>query len=80
MKTSKKPFKLLFIAFLLCAGTLLFSGCDKDDDEDDMKDDNPCEQLECQNGGTAIRDVELGGCRCICPVGFSGENCETQTQ
>lgn len=75
MKTRKNK---LLTAFALCAGMLLFSGCDKDDDDDDMKDDNPCEQLECKNGGTAIRDVELGGCRCICPAGFSGENCEIQ--
>jgi hypothetical protein len=78
MKTKRNKLTSALVALALCAGMIIFPACDKDDDEDDMKDDDPCEQMECLNGGNAIRDVELGGCRCICPAGFSGENCEIQ--
>lgn len=78
MKTFKTNMLSAVLTFSLCAGMLTFSACDKDDDEDDMKDDNPCEQLDCLNGGNAIKEVELGGCRCICPAGYSGANCETE--
>ncbi len=75
MKTFKTHVLSAVLTFSLCAGLLTFSACDKDDEEDDMKNE-VCEQLECLNGGNAIKEVELGGCRCICPAGYSGVNCE----
>lgn len=78
MKTLRKQLKPALAALALCACMFILPGCDKDEDEDAMDKDDPCKQLECKNGGNAIRDVELGGCRCICPAGYSGENCEIQ--
>ncbi len=76
MKTFKNRLQPVLLAFCLCTGMIIFPGCNKDEDDDAMDKKNPCEQLECLNGGNAIKDVELGGCRCICPAGYSGANCE----
>ncbi len=75
MKTFKTYLLSAIMTLSLCAGLMLFPGCHSDEDEDMDKKD-ACEQLECLNGGNAIKDVELGGCRCICPAGYSGANCE----
>jgi hypothetical protein len=77
MKTIKTKLVSAIVAFSLCAGMLTFSAC-KSDEEDDMIDDTPCAQLECKNGGNAIKDVEFDTCRCICPTGYTGANCETK--
>lgn len=79
MKTFKTPVLSAVLTFSLCAGMLTFSACHSDDTED-IDDKDACEQLECLNRGNAIKDVELGGCRCICPAGYSGTNCETKNQ
>lgn len=74
MKTTRNNLLTLIVPFTLCVSMTILPAC-KEDEEADMNDDNLCEQQECLNGGSAIRDVELGGCRCICPAGYSGENC-----
>ena len=76
MKTFKTQLLSATLTFSLCAGMLTFSACKSDDEEEDMIDDSPCAQLECKNGGNAIKDVEFDTCRCICPAGYSGANCE----
>jgi hypothetical protein len=74
MKTMKINLKtILFVC--LCFIMLSAAKCDSDDPE--PQNEEPCAELECQNGGTAYQDVELGGCRCNCPTGFTGEHCET---
>ena len=78
MKTRKTNFVSAILSFSLCLGMILFPSCESDDGEDDIVNDAPCGQLECQNGGEAILDVEFDKCRCICPAGYSGENCETK--
>lgn len=79
MKTFKTYLPSALLTFGLCAGMALLPGCNKDEDEDAMDNGDPCEQLECLNGGNAIRDVEVGGCRCVCPAGYSGANCEIKS-
>jgi hypothetical protein len=37
----------------------------------------PCEDLDCQNGGSPIN---LNGCSCNCPANYTGEHCETYVQ
>lgn len=64
--------KLLMV--FLCA-VLSLSACQSEDE--DPTDSDPCEEFECLNGGTAMRDVELDNCRCQCPTGYSGAKCET---
>lgn len=78
MKNLQNKLISALAALALCTGMLIFPGCDKEDDEDVLDKDDSCEQLECLNGGNAIRDVEFDTCRCICPAGYSGENCEIQ--
>lgn len=77
MKTPQNKLTSTLATFAICVGMIILPAC-KEDDEVDMNDDNPCAQLECLNGGNAIRDVEFDICRCICPAGYSGENCETK--
>ena len=78
MKTVKTKLVSAILTFSLCAGMLTFSACKDDDEEEDMIDDNPCAQFECKNGGIAIKDVEFDTCKCICPAGYTGVNCETK--
>lgn len=56
----------LYVVMLatLFVSTLCFTAC-KEDDPD------PCETVECQNGGTCDNG------NCDCQEGFSGTNCET---
>jgi hypothetical protein len=59
----------IFIKNLFILGVFsltLFNSCKKDDPVD------PCEQLECFNGGTCVNGT------CDCPAGFTGDNCEIQ--
>jgi len=74
MKTLKNNLKSI-VFFGFCVVMLSAAKCDSDDPE--PQNEGPCAEFECQNGGTAYKDVELGGCRCNCPTGFSGELCET---
>ena len=78
MKNVKIKSNAAIIAICLCVGAILFAGCDSDESADIIDTVGPCEQLECLNGGDAKKDVELGICRCICPAGYSGTNCETK--
>jgi hypothetical protein len=77
MKAIKKNLKVAMLIFSICMGVLTFSSCSSDE-EDSIVDDIACEQLECLNGGEAIVDIELKSCRCICPFGYTGENCEEE--
>lgn len=77
MKTFKTHLLSAILTFSLCAGMFTFSGCHSDEEED-ILDKDSCEQLECLNGGNALKDVEFDTCRCICPSGYSGANCETK--
>ena len=36
----------------------------------------PCALLACQNNGRCVADAETGAPFCVCPKGFSGEQCE----
>lgn len=58
--------QLLLILTLF--GLTLLSSCSKDDD----LANNPCENVECFNGGICISGT------CDCPSGFTGNNCEIQ--
>lgn len=76
MKTFRTHSLSFITTLILCAGMILLPGCNKDEDEDAMDQGDPCAQLACQNGGNAVKDIEFDTCRCICPAGFSGANCE----
>lgn len=61
--------KIKNIAFsaLLAIGTfgvVTFTACTKDE----------CKDVVCQNGGTCVSGA------CVCPTGYEGTNCETETR
>ena len=37
---------------------------------------DPCEDFECQNGGTKSLNAAGDACECDCPEGYTGEMCE----
>lgn len=53
---------LLIISLLI---SCLFASCNKDEETD------PCENVSCLNNGYCDNG------QCVCPLGFSGVNCET---
>ena len=59
------------LLFLCLSGTLLLlNACEE---EEMMEEMDPCESVECLNGGTCTDGT------CSCPTGFTGTNCETTT-
>lgn len=79
MKTTKFNLKSAIIIFTLGISLHAFTRCSSDDDDnEDIAPKENCDDFECQNGGTAIEDIELENCRCLCPQGYSGEFCEVK--
>lgn len=63
----------IVIAASLGVGIVTMPGCSSDDEGDDV---TPCEKT-CQNGGE--KNFVDGVCYCVCPSGFTGPNCEIES-
>ena len=61
------------LATLGLVSLLSFSNCSSYDD--DATD--PCDNLQCLNGGE--RKMYVDNCFCVCPMGFTGKNCEIES-
>ncbi len=73
METIKRTFAGTLLAASLTVFILSLPSCTSSDDDDV----DPCEQLQCQNGGERVRYNEK--CLCDCPPGFAGPNCEIES-
>lgn len=70
MKNRNRLYTLI-LTFSLCASIGTLFSCGSDDDAD------VCSNFECVNGGEKIAGVD--GCRCDCPIGYTGLNCQTKS-
>ncbi len=65
----KLNFNLLGLLFIGC---LCILSCGKDEEEDEISPTIECGNFTCENGSTCVDGV------CDCPVGYSGNSCETR--
>jgi hypothetical protein len=73
MENSKSKFRRTILAAGLCVALCTVLGCSSDDDDADVE---PCD-LTCENGGE--KKIIEDKCYCICPLGFTGPNCEIES-
>ncbi len=72
-KEIKKNVLPFLIVASLGVGISTMPGCSSDDEDDGV---TPCEKT-CQNGGE--KGFVDGVCFCACPSGFTGPNCEIES-
>lgn len=73
MKKIKTRLLSMLFAASLCVAFSSMPGCSSSDDDEPV----PTCDKKCQNGGEK-NDID-GQCYCICPSGFTGPNCEIES-